>query len=131
MRIIREIIEFDEVVDELVDVDETIDKLSQVRFNLVKDTHDGSYDFTVEIYGDGDPNQGLVSEFTIDTEPLLSEGSPVQGINSKKIPALFDADLLEEIVDRAIPVIWNQGDETEVRINLADPGNAILLPMIR
>lgn len=132
MRIVREVITFEEVVDELVDVSESIDDLSLIRFEFVKDSHWESLELNVSIFGAGDPDdEGPVLEFAIETDPLFHEDHLVQGIICQKIPALFDADLLDEIVGRNIPVVWNQDDETEVYINLADPGNDILLPIIR
>jgi hypothetical protein len=45
--------------------------------------------------------------------------------------SLKPESLINEIRKRGIPVLCNEGDETETYIDLADPGDKILLPMIR
>ncbi len=132
MKTVREVIEFEEVVDEFIDVGETIDDLSVVRLFLVKDVHDDSLELTVEIFGAGDPDEeGPVLEFNINTDFLLQEDNLVKGINSKTIPALFDSDLLDTMIDRGTQIIWNYGDETEKQISLSKPGSIALLPMLQ
>ncbi len=130
MRITRDVITFEEVVDEFIDVGESIDDLSLVRLTCVKDSHFNTISLDLEIFGAGDPDEvGPVLEFSIEPDPLLAEDCPDQGISCQKIPTLFDADLLEDIILRDTPVIW-QG-EKEIRIHLDDPGNAVLFPMVR
>jgi hypothetical protein len=83
------------------------------------------------IYGAGDPDiECPVLEIPIDAEVLLADGMS-QGISSQKLSTLFAEDLLEIIRKKDVPVICNQGDITETLINLSDPENGILLPMIR
>ncbi len=132
MKIVREIIEFEEVVDEFMDFGETIDDLSLIRLSLIKDTHYDSFDLSIEIFGAGDPHvEGPVLEFNIDTDAILKEDALFQGVGSQIIPALFNSDLLDTLIDNNTQIVWNQGDETEVQINLTHPGNDILLPMLR
>jgi hypothetical protein len=70
-------------------------------------------------------------EIPIDAEVLLVDGMS-QGISCQKLSTLFAGNLLEIIRGKDVPVIFNQGDITEVLINLSDPGNGILVPpMIR
>ena len=132
MRIIREVIGFEEVVDEFMDIGETIDDLSLVRLTLIKDTHDDSFDLGIEIFGVGDPDvEGPVLEFNIETDAILKEDALFQGISAQSIPALFDSDFLDILIDSSTQIIWNHGDETEEQINLVRYGNNILLPMIQ
>ena len=132
MKIVRDVIEFEEVVDEFMDIGETIDDLSLVRLSLIKDTHYDSFDLSIEIFGAGDPDEeGPVLEFNIGTDAILKEGALYQGINSQIIPALFDSDLLDTLIDSSTQIVWNHGDETEEQISLIKPGNDILLPMIQ
>jgi hypothetical protein len=132
MKIIREVIEFEEVVDEFMDVGETIDDLSLIRLSLIKDTHDDSFELSIEIFGAGDPDvEGPVLEFNFDPDAILKEDALYQGINSQTIPTLFDSDLLDTLIDSNTQIVWNQDDETKATINLTHPGTDILLPMLR
>ena len=132
MKIVREVIEFEEVVDEFIDIGETIEDLSLIRLSLIKDTHYNSFDLSIEIFGAGDPDvEGPVLAFNIDTDALLKEYALFQGVNSQIIPVLFNPDLLDTLIDSNIKIVWNQGDETEEQINLIKPGDNILLPMLR
>lgn len=132
MTIEYDFLELKEVVTELIDVGETLEDLSLVRFELVNDTHWDSLDMILYIFGTGDPDTECpVFETIVDTEVLLPSDNQVQGISCQKLAALFADDLVNEIRKRVIPVVFNQGDETETHINLAVPGDKILLPMIR
>ncbi len=132
MSIENDLLELEEIVTELIDVGESLDDLSLVRFEIVNDTHWDSLDMTLFIFGAGDPETECpVFETTVDTDVLLDESQGLKGINCKKLAALFAEDLVKEITMRDIPVISNQGDESETQINLAEPGDKILLPMIR
>ena len=131
MSIEYDVLDLKEVVAEFIDVGETIDDLSLIRLTLVKDTHWDCLDMNLLIYGTGEPDTECpVLEIPIDVEVLLLEDMS-QGISCQKLAALFAEDLLEIIREKDVPVIFNQGDKTEARINLSKPGNEILLPMIR
>jgi hypothetical protein len=132
MKIVREVIEFEEVVDEFMDIGETIDDLSLIRLSLIKDTHYNSFELSIEIFGAGDPDEeGPVLEFNIDTDAILKEEALFQGISHQAIPALFNSDLLDTLIDSGAQIVWNHGDETEEQISLIKPGNDILSPMIQ
>ena len=132
MTIENDVLELKEIVTEFISVGETLEDLSLVRFELVNDTHWDSLDMTLYIFGAGSPDTECpVFETIIDTEALLPEKDQNQDISCKKLAALFAEDLINEIRKRGVPVLCNEGDETETYINLADPGDKILLPMIR
>ncbi|TYT73155.1 hypothetical protein [Desulfobotulus mexicanus] len=113
-------------------VQETIADLSLISFELVKDCHWGDLDMTLYIYGAGDPETEYpVYEARIDTEFFLAEGSFGRVVSCKKLVALFSCSLVEEICRRNIPVVCNRGDSTETYIDLENPGEGVLLPMLR
>ncbi len=131
MSIEYDVLDLEEVVAEFIDVGETIDDLSLISLTLVKDTHWDCLDMNLLIYGTGDPDiECPVLEIPIDAEVLLVDGIN-QGISCRKLSTLFAEDLLEIIREKDVPVIFNQRDKTEARIDLSKPGNEILLPMIR
>jgi len=131
MSIEYDVLDLEEVAAEFIDVGETIDDLSLIRLTLVKDTHWECLDMNLLIYGTGDPDtESPILEIQIDAEVLLLECVSL-GISCQKLSALFAEDLLETIRKKDVPVIFNQGDKTEARINLSKPGNGKLLPMIR
>lgn len=132
MSIENDLLELKEVETELVDVGESLDDLSLVKLEFVNDTHWGDFETTLYIFGAGDPDETCpVFETRVDTEVLLTEFQGLQGLSCRKLSALFAKDLVNEITVRGIPVICNQGDETEASIDLSDPGDQVLLPMIR
>jgi hypothetical protein len=132
MSIENDLLELEEIVAELIDVGETLADLSLIRFELVNDTHWDSLDMTLFIFGAGDPETECpVFETRVDTEVLLTESQGLRGISCQRLAALFAGDLINEITRRSIPVVCNERDETEAHINLAEPGDKILLPMIR
>ncbi|MBU1194013.1 MAG: hypothetical protein KKE62_01730 [Proteobacteria bacterium] len=132
MRIVREIIAFEEVVDEFMDVGEDITDLSLIRMSFIKDTHYDSFELSMEIFGGGDPDEvGPVLELYIDLDSLITEEQLFQGIEKHKIPTLFDPDLLEELIGRNVPIKWNEGDETQDCIDLSAPEDGFLLAMLR
>ncbi|NDY74251.1 hypothetical protein DO021_20485 [Desulfobacter hydrogenophilus] len=131
MSIENDVLELEEILTELESARETIDDLSLVSFTLEKDTYWDCLDLNLSIWG-GDPERGCpIFETPVDAEVLLHEDKRVEGLSIHKISALFDEALLETIRAKGIPVFFNQGDKTEVRIDLSDPGNEVLLPMIR
>ena len=132
MRIVRKIIELEEVEHEFFDVGEDFDDLSLIRISLIKDVHYNSFDLFVEICGDGDPDEvGPVLEFYINLDSLVTEEELFQGIDKQKIPSLFNPELLNKLIQRKIRVEWNSGDKTGEMINLKNPGEGFLLAMIR
>lgn len=133
MRIVREIITLEEVKREFDDVGESLDDLSIIRLSLVQDTHDDSLDLSVEIYGDGDPDETPpILELGIDNPNLLmTETEHFQGIDRQKIPTLFELPLIQELTQRGLKIEWNNRDETEEAIDLSNPGEGYLLAMIR
>jgi len=132
MRIVRKIIELEEVEHEFFDVGENFDDLSLIRISMIKDVHYNSFDLFVEICGDGDPDEvAPVLEFYIDLDSLVTEEELFKGIAKQKIPSLFEPELLKELIQRKIRVEWNNGNETGKVIDLNDPGQGLLLAMIR
>jgi hypothetical protein len=102
-----------------------------IRLTLVRDSHWDCLDMNLLIYGAGDPDiECPVMEIPIDAEVLLVDGMS-QGISCQKLSTLFAEDLLKIIREKNVPVICNQGNITKALINLSDPGNGILMPMIR
>ena len=132
MKIVKHEIGYDYVEQEFRDVGETLENLFLVRLILVKDSHFNSFDFSVEIYGAGIPDEvGPVVEMAFDIDDLLTEDSLFQGINKQKIPALFSQQLLDELIRRNIRIEFNDGDETAEILNLSEPGDGYLLAMVR
>jgi len=131
MSTLRKIIEYQNVIEEFEDIQENINDLSLIKLTLIKDSHFNSYDFSVEIFGDGDQGLGPVLEIQFDLDDLLTEEALFQGIAKKKIPSLFCPQLLEMLIKKNIRVEFNCEDETEDLISLANPGNGFLQAMIR
>jgi len=132
MTIENDLLELEEIVTELIDVGESLDDLSLVKFELVNDTHWDSLDMTLYIFGAGDPDTECPAyEVRVDTEVLVTKQNGLQCISCQKLAALFAKDLIHEISRRNVPVVCNQGNETETYFDLTAPGNNILLPMIR
>jgi hypothetical protein len=131
MSIENDLLELAEVLIELKSARETIDDLSLISFTLMKDTNWDCLELTLSIWG-SDPDRGCpIFEIPVDAEVLLHDDKQVEGLSIHKISALFEKALLKTIRVKNIPVIFNQGDKTEVRLDLSDPGNEILLPMIQ
>ena len=131
MSIENDVLELEEVLIELESARATIDDLSLISFTLEKDTYWDCLDLNLSIWG-ADPDRGCpIFETPVDTEVLLHDDKRVEGLSIHKISALFEEALLETIRTKGIPVFFNQGDKTEVRIDLSKPGNEVLLPMIR
>lgn len=132
MKIVRKVITLEEVQRELSDVGEDLNDLSVIRMSFVNDCHYDSYELTVHIFGDGDPDEtGPVLELYIEPDALVTKEDLFIGINRLKIPSLFAPEALEALKLRNVRVEWNCGDETEELIDLADPGTGFLLAMIQ
>lgn len=132
MKIVKQVITLDYVEQEFRDVSESLNDLSLIRLLFVKDCHNDSYDFSIEIYGQGMPDEvGPNVEIAIDVDDLLTEDVLFQGIDKKKIPLLFSQNFRTELIQRNIRVEYNDNDETSEALNLAEPGEGFLLAMIR
>ena len=132
MSTLCKIIEYQKVKNEFKDVQENINDLSVIKLKLVKDSHFNSFDFSVAIFGQGDPDVvGPVLEFSFDSDDLLTEEELFQGIAKQKIPSLFCTQLLELLIKKNIRIEFNTGDESEEVVSLSNPGNGFLHAMIR
>ncbi len=133
MKIFRKTITFAEVEKEFLDVGENLNGLSVIRMYLVKDVHDDGIDLCVEIFGDGDPEtESPVLDLHIDLDSItVMDELNIQGFNREKITALFDAKLIDELIQRKIPIEWNRGDKTRTVIDISNPGTGFLQAMER
>lgn len=132
MKIDRDEITLEYVDQEFREVGETIETLSLLRLQLINDCHFDSYDLTVEIYGEGIPDEvGPVVEIVVDIDGLLTDQGLIQGIDKKLIPNLFSQNLLNELIQRDTRIEFNRDDETAEVLYLRDLGEGYLLPMIR
>ncbi|MCD4676907.1 MAG: hypothetical protein K8S18_13070 [Desulfobacula sp.] len=132
MKIVKQVITTEYLEQELREVSETLEDLSLVRLQLVNDSHYDCFDFTIEIYGGGIPDEvGPVVEIAFDVDDLLTEVNLFQGIDKKKIPSLFSQKLLDELIQRDIKIEFNYLDETAETLDLSEPGDGYLLAMVR
>ncbi|MDY0133360.1 MAG: hypothetical protein RBR53_11930 [Desulforegulaceae bacterium] len=132
MLITDNILKLEDIVAEFISVDETLEDLSLIKFEFINDCHWNSLDMTLYIFGAGDPESEYpVFEARIDPEFFLQENTKSRVISCKKLAAIFAEDLINEISKRNIPVVCNKSDSTETCIDLVNPGERVLQPMVR
>jgi hypothetical protein len=108
MKIVKQKIELEYLEQEFREVGENLESLSLVRLQLVNDSHFDCFDFTIEIYGDGVPDEvGPVIEVAFDVDDLLTEVNHLQGIDKQKISSLFSPDLCCELIQRKVRIEFN------------------------
>ena len=130
----KKIIQLKEGVEEFHDIEELF-KIKCINFLFVQDSHYDDLTLSVEIMGETQTisffGESPVAEYTIDFEGLVTE-EDMPGIEKKKIPTLFDADLIEVLLQEKVKIVWNPDDEESCQtFDLQNCGDGYLYPMTR
>jgi len=135
MRIVKKVIELEEIQKEFREVEEDFD-ITLISFSFVNDCHYNDYELKIEIFGAVAVPQCLfenspVVEYFIDLNALLA-GQDFYEIEKKRLSSIFDPDFLEFLIQQKVKIVWNSNDEKSAEtIDLKNPGEGCLVAMFR